>query len=89
MTSQQPINGGAAPHAGNGASEQRIEINPAEVAAHALMFLGRVDFKRHERQAFDMVEALLQGIASGRVVLASREAPPGEEASPPDRAAMQ
>jgi hypothetical protein len=56
----------------NGANgQQQLQVNPIEVAQHALMFLGRADFKRHERQAFDLVEAMLQAIAAGKVKLAA------------------
>jgi hypothetical protein len=55
---------------GNGAGgDPGIQVNPVEVANIALMFLGRVDFKRHERGQFDLCEALLQAIAQGKVAL--------------------
>lgn len=57
-----------------------VQINPAEVAQFALMFLARCDLKPNERSAFARVEMLLQAIAGGQVQLS---APPSEQASLP------
>jgi hypothetical protein len=69
--------------------EPQLTVNAIEVAQLTLMFLSRADFKRHERQQFDLCEALLTAIASGRVRLAQAEDPNGaplqatQEAAPP------
>lgn len=72
--SETATNGAAAP----------VTINTQEVAQAALMFLGRADFKRHERQTFDMVEAFLGAIAGGQVIVTNKpaDAAPDAPAAP-------
>jgi hypothetical protein len=51
------------------AQAQSVQVNPAEVARFALVFLARVDFKSNERQMFDLTEGMLRAIAEGQVTL--------------------
>jgi len=66
---------------GNGATigpkDGTVQVNPIEAAQMALMFLSRAEFKRHERQSFDLAEAMLNAIAQGQVVLTTP--PPQQE----------
>jgi hypothetical protein len=57
---------------------QQMQVNPVEVARIALTFLQRVQFTAAERQAFDTVEALLNAIAQGQVMLAPPPQPTDE-----------
>lgn len=52
---------------GAAAQQQQINVDPAELARTALMFLARADFKAPERRAFDLCERLLMAIADGSV----------------------
>jgi hypothetical protein len=70
---------------GNGQAQQ-VQINPAEAAQYALMFLGRASFTRQERQMFDVADALLNAIASGRVRLVDDSPLPTGVGSRIDRA---
>jgi hypothetical protein len=47
----------------------QVQVNPVEVARIGLVFLSRVDFRRHERQGFDQLEAMLNAIAQGELVV--------------------
>ena len=64
------------------------QINPQQAAAFALQFLGRCSHTRAEREAYDNVEAMLNAIMNGHVVLAPPNAMPaltgsGDAAAPP------
>jgi hypothetical protein len=48
----------------------QVQVNPVEVARIGLVFLSRIDFRRHERQGFDQLEAMLNAIAQGDLVVA-------------------
>ena len=60
----------------NGNGNATVQLNPREVAQHALMFLARCDLKPAERQGFANAEMLLQAIANGQVQLMTP--PPAE-----------
>jgi hypothetical protein len=61
-----------------------VQVNPVEVARLALQFLERVARTKAEDHAFDMVWALLNGIATGQFMLAqSRTDAPAPPIEPP------
>jgi hypothetical protein len=63
-----------------------LQVNPRELARLGLMFLERCEMRPAERQAFAMVESMLQAMHAGTVYLA--QAPREEEApfaTPGDR----
>jgi hypothetical protein len=59
----------AAPGEGPVPGPGQVQVNPVEVARIGLVFLSRVDFRRHERQGFDQLEAMLHAIAQGDLVV--------------------
>jgi hypothetical protein len=64
------IGNGALPAPGEGLpGPGQVQVNPVEVARVGLMFLQRVDFRRHERLAFDQLEAMLGAIVNGELVV--------------------
>jgi len=70
---------------GSGGQSPQVQISPTEAAQYALMFLGRANFNRQERQAFDVAEALLTAIVQGQVVVSTPQPQPqptGETIAP-------
>lgn len=59
----------------NGSNAQQMQINPVEVARFGLALMQRVQFTAMERQGFDALEALLNAIAQGRVMLTEAQQP--------------
>lgn len=64
-----PPNGAGTENSEGVAAPGQVQVNPVEVARVGLVFLQRVDFRRHERQAFDQLEAMLGAIVSGELVV--------------------
>lgn len=59
----------------NGGSPQAMQLNPVEAARIGLMFLQRVQMNASERNAFGMIEALLDAITRGAVIVTAPPMP--------------
>jgi hypothetical protein len=69
---------------GSNGQSQNVQINPLEAAQFALIFLGRATFTRNERQMFDVADALLNAIVSGKVQITQPQSA-GNELPPPQQ----
>jgi hypothetical protein len=63
-------------------STPTMQINPQQAAAYGLQFLEHVQHTRAQREAYDVVIAMLQAIVAGNVTLIDNYAPKPAEATP-------